>query len=42
LTVGITDPFSAEEIVEQGYSDLVGVGRASLKDPMWACKALDY
>lgn len=41
LTGGITDSFSAEEIVEQGYSDLVGVGRASLKDPMWACKALE-
>lgn len=41
LTGGITDPYSAEDIVEQGYSDLVGVGRAALKDPLWACKALE-
>lgn len=39
VTGGITDPEVADEIVRDGKADLVGVGRALLKDPGWAEKA---
>ncbi len=39
LTGGITEPQAAEDLLQQGKTDLVGVGRALLKDPDWAVKA---
>lgn len=39
LTGGITEPVAAEALVREGKTDLVGVGRALLKDPEWAVKA---
>lgn len=40
LTGGITDPSAAKALIENGYSDLLGIGRAMLADPSWAAKAL--
>lgn len=40
LTGGIVTPEAAEEILANHYADLVGVGRAILKDSDWAKKAL--
>lgn len=37
---GITDPRYADDIVRRGLVDAVCVGRAQLKDPEWAAKAL--
>jgi NADPH2 dehydrogenase len=37
---GITDPYYADRFVREGAVDLVAVGRALLKDPKWAIKAL--
>lgn len=37
---GITDPIYADEIVREGRVDLVAVGRAMLKNPQWAKKAV--
>ncbi|MDI6871928.1 MAG: NADH:flavin oxidoreductase [Bacillota bacterium] len=39
VTGGITEPRAAEDLLRQGKTDLVGVGRALLKDPDWAVKA---
>lgn len=36
---GITDPVFADELVRDGKTDLVGIGRALLEDPDWAVKA---
>lgn len=40
LTGGITEPAAAEELLRRGRADLVGVGRALLRDPDWAVKAM--
>lgn len=41
VTGGITDPEYADRIVREGKTDLVGVGRAMLKDKKWAQKAVN-
>jgi anthraniloyl-CoA monooxygenase len=38
---GITTPEEADSIVLSGKVDLVAVGRAMLKDPDWAAKAVN-
>lgn len=40
LTGGITDAAAAEELLAQGKADLIGVGRAILKDSDWAKRAM--
>ncbi len=40
LTGGITDAKAADDLISHGYADLVGIGRAMLKDSGWAKKAL--
>ena len=40
LTGGVTTAAQAEDLLRQGAADLIGVGRAMLKDPDWAVKAL--
>lgn len=40
VTGGITEPEQAETILQSGSADLVGVGRAILKDSSWAKKAM--
>jgi NADPH2 dehydrogenase len=40
VTGGITQASSAHQIITEQSADLVGVGRAMLKDPDWAKKAL--
>ena len=37
---GIKEPAYADRLVREGIVDLVAVGRALLKDPEWAIKAL--
>lgn len=39
VTGGITDAHFAEKILEEGHADLIGVGRAILRDPSWVLKA---
>lgn len=41
LTGGITDPAAAETLLQKGQADLIGVGRAILKDSQWARRAID-
>ena len=41
LTGGITEPDSAEKLLENGKADFIGVGRAILKDSLWAKKAIE-
>jgi NADPH2 dehydrogenase len=41
LTGGIVDPADAEQLLAEGKADLIGVGRALLRDPEWAKKALE-
>lgn len=41
LTGGITDGFAANDLISSGRADLVGVGRAILKDSAWAKKAIE-
>ena len=41
LTGGITDIHAAETLLEQGKADLIGVGRAMLKDSGWAKNAME-
>ena len=41
LTGGITDPDSAERLLKDGKADFIGVGRAVLKDSLWAKKAIE-
>lgn len=36
VTGGITQPEAARRLLEAGKADLVGVGRALLKDSLWA------
>lgn len=40
LTGGITEPAVAEELLQNGDSDLIGVGRAILKDGSWPERAV--
>ena len=40
LTGGITRPEAAEQLLEEQKADLIGVGRAMLKDSLWAQKAM--
>lgn len=40
LTGGITRAEAAESLLEQGKADLIGVGRAILKDSLWAKRAV--
>ncbi|HZK53431.1 MAG TPA: NADH:flavin oxidoreductase [Desulfosporosinus sp.] len=40
LTGGITEALAADRLLEEGKADLIGVGRALLKDSQWAEKAL--
>ncbi len=40
LTGGITDAESAEQLLADGKTDLIGVGRAILKDSDWAARAM--
>ena len=41
LTGGVTDSSSAEKLLIDGKADLIGVGRAALKDSNWAKRAFD-
>ncbi|MGE5396059.1 MAG: NADH:flavin oxidoreductase, partial [Chitinophagales bacterium] len=41
LTGGITEPQAAEELLAEGKADLIGVGRAVLKDSLWAKRAIE-
>lgn len=41
LTGGITEPSAAEKLLAEGKADFVGVGRAILKDSLWAEKAIE-
>jgi len=41
LTGGITDPAAADRLLQEGSADLIGVGRAVLKDSSWAQKAIE-
>jgi 2,4-dienoyl-CoA reductase-like NADH-dependent reductase (Old Yellow Enzyme family) len=40
LTGGITEPEQAEALLAAGKADLIGVGRAILKDSGWAARAI--
>jgi 2,4-dienoyl-CoA reductase-like NADH-dependent reductase (Old Yellow Enzyme family) len=40
LTGGVTEPEQAEELLARGAADLIGVGRAMLKDSGWAVSAV--
>ncbi len=40
LTGGVTEAQDAENLLQEGAADLIGVGRALLKDPMWSLKAM--
>jgi NADPH2 dehydrogenase len=39
VTGGIRDPVMADRFIAAGKADLVGIGRALLADPLWACRA---
>lgn len=41
LTGGITEPQAAEQLLKEGRADLIGVGRAILKDSNWAKNAIE-
>lgn len=41
LTGGITEADAAENLVASGKTDLVGIGRAMLKDSLWGKKAVE-
>lgn len=41
LTGGITEVEAAEELLEKGKADLIGVGRAIFKDSLWAKRAIE-
>lgn len=40
LTGGIVDANAAERLLEEGKADMIGVGRAMMKDPGWARRAM--
>jgi len=35
----ITDPFKAQAILDEGYADLIAVGRVALREPSWPLRA---
>ena len=39
LTGGVKDIADADRLIGEGKADLIGVGRALLKDPEWADRA---
>lgn len=41
LTGGVTEIDAAEQLLAEGKADLIGVGRAILKDSLWAKKAIE-
>jgi len=41
LTGGITEAQAAEQLLKEGKADLIGVGRAVLKDSQWAQRAIE-
>lgn len=41
LTGGITEVEAAEELLEKGKADLIGVGRAIFKDSLWVKRAIE-
>lgn len=41
LTGGITEAQAAERLIEEGKADLIGVGRAVVKDSQWAQRAIE-
>ena len=41
ITGGINSATEAEQLLEDGAADLIGIGRAMLKDHAWAVKALN-
>jgi 2,4-dienoyl-CoA reductase-like NADH-dependent reductase (Old Yellow Enzyme family) len=42
LTGGITTAEQAEKLLDKGAADLIGVGRAILKNSLWAKEAVEY
>lgn len=42
LTGGITEASAAARLLDEGKADLIGVGRAMLKDSAWARKAMEW
>ena len=40
LTGGVTKPEEADALLQEGAADLIGVGRALLKDADWTVRAL--
>jgi 2,4-dienoyl-CoA reductase-like NADH-dependent reductase (Old Yellow Enzyme family) len=40
LTGGVTEPQHAEKLLAEGKADLIGVGRAILRDSEWAQRAI--
>ena len=40
LTGGVTEAQDMEALLQEGAADLIGIGRALLKDPAWSVKAL--
>jgi len=40
LTGGITDASAPETLLKNNQADLIGVGRAILKDSLWAQRAM--
>jgi NADPH2 dehydrogenase len=42
LTGGITEAAAAEELLARQKADLIGVGRAVLRDSQWAAKAMQH
>jgi NADPH2 dehydrogenase len=41
VTGGITEPEFANKVLTDGHADLIGVGRALLRDPLWVTKAME-
>ena len=41
LTGGVVTPLGADKLLEEKKADLIGVGRALLKDSLWAKKAIN-
>ncbi|HHY75875.1 MAG TPA: NADH:flavin oxidoreductase [Firmicutes bacterium] len=42
VTGGITEAAFAEKVLQDGHADLIGIGRALLRDPNWVIKAKEY
>ena len=41
-TGGIKEPQEVEQLLEDGYGDLIGVGRTVMKDSNWASRAIEH